>query len=308
MKRCFSLKVLLIGFGSIGKRHYEVLSKLLIVQRVDLVTKQNIEDKTCYKNLELIDNINQYDYFVVASETDKHFEQLKFLEEKLKNKLIFCEKPLFESKQNLEIKNNTIFIGYVLRFHPLLEKLKEMTKDEKIILVNAKCGQYLPSWRPNTDYRNCYSAKKEHGGGVLLDLSHEIDYVQWLCGKIDEIKSYQVKVSDLEINSDDLTMLIGKTNKDILVNISIDYISKNTHRKLLVETLEHTYELDFISNKLIKKNKTGLEEIYSFSNLERNYMFEKMHLDIFNQQKNVCTFKEALEVMNTISTIQEQNK
>lgn len=302
------MKVLLIGFGSIGKRHYEVLSKLSGIQSIDLVTKQNIEDKICYTNLKDVDNINQYDYFVIATETNKHFEQLKFLEENLKNKLIFCEKPLFESKQNLVIKNNKIFIGYVLRFHPLLEKLKDMTKDENIILANAKCGQYLPSWRLNTDYKNCYSAKKEEGGGVLLDLSHEIDYVQWLCGRINEIKSYQVKISDLEINSDDLTMLIGKTNKNIFVNISIDYISKNTHRRLLVETFEHTYELDFISNKLVKKNKTGLEEIYNFSNLERNYMFEKMHLDIFNQQKNICTFKEALDVMDTISTIQEQNR
>jgi predicted dehydrogenase len=302
------LKVLLIGFGSIGKRHYEVLSKMSQVQSIDLVTKQNIEDKICYKNLEVVDNINQYDYFVIASETNKHFEQLKFLEENVKNKLIFSEKPLFESKKDLEIKNNKVFLGYVLRFHPLLEKLKEFVKNENIILVNAKCGQYLPSWRPSTDYKNCYSAKKEDGGGVLLDLSHEIDYVQWLCGQINEIKSYQVKISDLEINSDDLTMLLGKTNKNILVNISIDYISKNTHRKLFVETVEHTYELDFISAKLIKKNKTGLEEIYSFSNLERNYIFEKMHLDIFNQQMNICTFPEALEVMETISTIQEQNK
>lgn len=302
------MKVLVIGFGSIGKRHYEVLSQISQVQSIDLVTKQNIEDKICYKSLEVVDNINQYDYFVIATETNKHFEQLKFLEENIKNKLIFCEKPLFESKKNFEIKNNKVFLGYVLRFNPLLEKLKDFTKNENIILVNAKCGQYLPSWRPSIDYRNCYSAKIEDGGGVLLDLSHEIDYVQWLCGQISEIKSYQVKISDLEINSDDLTMLIGKTNKNILVNISIDYISKNTHRKLFVETFEHTYELDFISVKLTKKNKTGLEEIYSFSNLERNYIFEKMHLDIFNQQKNICTFKEALEVMETISTIQEQNR
>lgn len=302
------MKVLIIGFGSIGKRHFEVLSQISQIQTIDLVTKQNIKDKTCYKNLESINNINDYDYFVIASETNKHFEQLNFLEQNVKDKLIFCEKPLFESKKDLEIKNNKIFVGYVLRFHPLLEKLKEMTKDENIILVNAKCGQYLPFWRPNTNYKNCYSAKKEEGGGVLLDLSHEIDYVQWLCGQINEIKSYQVKISDLEINSDDLTMLIGKTNKDILVNISIDYISKNTHRKLLIETLEHTYELDLISNKLVKKNKTGLEEIYSFSNLERNTMFKMMHLDIFNQQKSICTFNEALEVMDTISTIQEKNR
>ncbi|MFW3372422.1 Gfo/Idh/MocA family protein [Aliarcobacter butzleri] len=302
------MKVLIIGFGSIGKRHYDVLSKLSEVQSIDLVTKQNIENKICYKKLEVVNNINQYNYFVIASETNKHFEQLKFLEQNVKNKLFFCEKPLFESKKYLEIKNNKLFIGYVLRFHPLLEKLKEFVKNEKILLVNAKCSQYLPSWRQNIDYKNCYSAKKDEGGGVLLDLSHEIDYVQWLCGQINEIKSYQVKISDLEIDSDDLTMLIGKTHKDILVNISIDYISKITYRKLFVETFKYTYELDFISNKLIKKDKNGVEETYSFSNLERNYMFEKMHLDIFNQQKNVCTFKEALEVMDTISTIQEQNR
>ena len=302
------MKVLLIGFGSIGKRHYEVLSKIPKIKTIDLVTKQDIKDNVCYKNLEGIDNINKYDYFVIATQTNKHFEQLKFLEENLKDKLIFCEKPLFESKKDLEIKNNKLFVGYVLRFHPLLKKLKEFIKDEKIILINAKCGQYLPQWRKNIDYKNSYSAKKEEGGGVLLDLSHEIDYVQWLFGKINEIKSYQVKISDLEINSDDLTMLIGKTDKNIFVNISIDYISKNTHRKLLVESFENSYELDFISNKLIKKDKNTLEEIYSFSNLERNYMFEKMHLDIFNQQKNVSTFKEALGVMKTISTIQEQNR
>lgn len=302
------MKVLIIGFGSIGQRHYDVLSQLSEVQNIDLVTKQNIVNIVCYINLEIIKNIEEYDYFVIASETNKHFEQLKFLEENVKNKLIFCEKPLFQSKQDIEIKNNRVFIGYVLRFHPLLEKLKEFVKNEKILLVNAKCGQYLPSWRPNTDYKNCYSAKKDEGGGVLLDLSHELDYVQWLAGQINEIKSYQVKISDLEISSDDLSILIGKTHKDILVNISMDYISKITHRKLLVETLEHSYELDFISNKLIKKDKNGLEETYGFSNLERNYMFEQMHLDIFNQQKNICTFKEALEVMQTISTIQEQNR
>jgi len=302
------LRVLIIGYGSIGKRHYEVLSQLSIIDDINLVTKQNIKNKICYKSLDSIDNINQYDYFIIASETNKHFEQLSFIEKKVRRKLIFCEKPLFESKKELEIKNNKIVIGYVLRFHPLLKKLKEFLLNENIIYVNAKCGQYLPFWRPSIDYRNSYSAKREEGGGVLLDLSHEIDYVQWLCGKLDEIKSYQVKVSDLEINSDDLTILVGKTNKGSLVNISIDYISKNTHRKLIVETFENTYELDFIANKLIKKNKIGLEEIYDSFTLERNDMFEKMHIEILNQQNNVCTFKEALHVMETISKIQEQNR
>jgi len=303
-----NLNALVIGYGSIGMRHHEVLLHTRRFQNIDLVTNQNIQDAICFKNLESISNLNYYDYFVICSETGKHFEHIKFLEENVKNKLILCEKPLFATKRNLEIKNNKVFVGYVLRFHPLLEKLKGFIKDETVILINAKCGQYLPFWRPNRDYRNCYSAKNDRGGGVLLDLSHEIDYVQWLCGTIKEIKSYQVKVSDLEIDSDDLTMLIGKTDANIMINVSLDYISKIAHRKLLVETLENTYELDFILNKLIKKNKFGIEEIYIFNGLERNYVFEKMHLDILGEQKNVCTFEEALKVMDVISTIQEQNK
>lgn len=302
------MKVLIIGFGSIGKRHYEVLLEISEVKTIDIVTKQNLKEYKTYKILEDVNNINEYDYFVISSETSKHFEQLKYLDKNVKDKLIFCEKPLFETNKELELNNNRVFVGYVLRFHPLLSKLKGYIKDENIILASAKCGQYLPTWRTNIDYRDSYSSKKEEGGGVLLDLSHEIDYVQWFCGEIDEIKSYQLKISDLEIETDDITMIIGKTTKNIAINISIDYISKLTHRKLLIETLDNTYELDFILNKLTKKNKSGLEEIFSFSNLERNYMYKEMHLDIFQNQKSICTFEEGINIMKTISTIQEQNR
>ncbi len=302
------MNILLIGFGSIGKRHYEVLSELSIVKNIDCVTKQNIPNIRCYKKIHNVENIDQYDYFIIASETNKHFEQLTFLDDNVKNKIIFCEKPLFEEKKEINIKENIIFLGYVLRFHPLLAKLKCLLEKEHVIALNAKCGQYLPYWRPKIDYTKSYSSKKEKGGGVLLDLSHEIDYTQWLCGKIYEIKSCQSKISDLKISSDDFTMFIGKTDSGVMINISLDYISKKTHRKLQVETLENTFELDFIENQLLKKNKDGIEEIYRISNVERNYMFERMHLDIFHEQKNICTFEEGLNVMDTISVIQEQNR
>lgn len=302
------MKVLLIGFGSIGKRHYEVLSNVPQIKNIHIVTNQNLEDKTSFKDMKSISDINNYDYFIIATPTNKHYEQLKFLENTVKNKLIFCEKPLFETKKSFNIKNNKIFIGYVLRFHPLLEKLKEFTQDEKILFATAKCGQYLPTWRPNTDYRKSYSSKEAEGGGVLLDLSHEIDYIQWICGKINVLSSIQTKISDLEIDSDDLTIIIGKTNKNILVNISIDYISKITHRKLLLETNNYTYELDFIRNTLRKSDRLANTNIYELSNLQRNELFEKMHSEILSKQESICTYQEGLEVMDTISTIQEQNR
>ena len=85
------MKVLIIGYGSIGKRHYEVLSSFKEIESIDLVTKQDIENIVCYRHLGSVTNISQYNYFIIASETNKHFEQLSYLENTVVNKLIFCE-------------------------------------------------------------------------------------------------------------------------------------------------------------------------------------------------------------------------
>jgi len=299
------LKVLLIGYGSIAKRHEKVLLSLKV--KIDIVTKQILKDKTTFKNLKDIKNLNQYDYFIIASETSKHFKQLKYLDLKVKNKKIFCEKPLFKTDKKLKIKHNQVYVGYVLRFHPLLQKLQKLLKNEHIISANINCAQYLPTWRIGRDYKKSYSASKKDGGGVLLDLSHEIDYAHWLFGDLKELKSYQLKVSDLEIDSDDLTMFIGKTKKGIILNISLDYISKLTHREILVETFEHTYRLDFIKNKLIQQDKNTKKNIYKSKTLKRDDMFINMHKSILKDKTICTTFKEAKNVMKTIKMIQEQN-
>lgn len=302
------MNVLIIGYGSIGKRHESVLEKFGNINLIDIVTKQYISDKKTYFSLNNIKNLQKYDYFIISSETEKHYEQLVFLEKKLIGKIFFCEKPLFETKKFFSIKKNSLFIGYVLRFNPLLQKLKYELNHEQIINANINCGQYLPTWRPNADYRNSYSAKKSQGGGVLLDLSHEIDYTQWLFGKFISIQSLQVKISDLEIDSDDLTTLIGKTKNGVVVNLSIDYINKIIHRKILVNTIDNSYELDFISNTLKKVDKNGNELIITSNDLVRNDMFESMHKSILSNQDNICTFNEAMDVMDTIYQIQEQNR
>ena len=300
--------MLIIGYGSIGKRHEEILLSFDSVRQIDIVTKQTLPNKITYKNLEEISVITKYDYYIIASETYAHHEQLRYLEDRLSNKLIFCEKPLFETDKHLMIVKNKVYVGYVLRFYPLMKKLKVLIKNEKVISVNVNCGQYLPTWRPDSDYKNSYSAKKEEGGGVLLDLSHEIDYVQWLFGKIYEIKSYQLKVSDLDIDSDDLTIIIGKTEKETVVNISLDYISKITTRRIFLHTLNDSYELDFINHRLLQKDKNGQENIYKADEVERNHMFTRMHQAILNNKESVCTYNEALSVMSTIAKVQEQNR
>ena len=300
------MKALVVGYGSIGKRHCEVLENLDFISSVSLVTSQEVRDKICYKNLQSVPNLSQFSYFIIATPTFLHLENLKFLDERVKGKIIFCEKPLFETAHKFTPQNNKIFVGYVLRFHPLLQKLKELLANEKILFINASCGQYLPTWR-NDDYKLSYSADKLKGGGVLLDLSHEIDYTTWLGGKLNRIKSFKGKISDLEITSDDLCVILGKNQSGAIVNISIDYISKISRRELLVECENSTFRLDFIANKLVKKDKFDSEEIFQTPNLQRNELFVKMHEDIFKEQKFICKFNEGLETMETIFKIQRQN-
>lgn len=300
------MNVLIIGYGSIGKRHCEVLSNFKDIESIDIVTKQNLNDRKTFPSLQEVCDIDSYDYIIISSQTNKHYEQLSYIEQHVKGKIVLCEKPLFETDRELHVKNNIVYVGYVLRFHPLLQRLKELLKDETVLSANAACGQYLPAWRPNTDYTKCYSAKKDEGGGVLLDLSHEIDYVEWLFGNLTEIKSYQKKISDLGIDSDDFTTLIGVTDKNVIVNITIDYISKITHRTLHVNTIENSYKLDFIKATLTQNDKKSLEQIYSFSNLEKNYFFESMHKSILKKEDTCSSFAEAKNVMQSIKTIQEQ--
>lgn len=304
------MKALIIGYGSIGRRHDEVLSSFAELKDVHLVTKQSIDNRATFKSLEDVLDIKSYDYFLIASETKKHYEQLCWLNERVENKRIFCEKPLFEEWYELPTIRNEVYVGYVLRFHPVLQKMKALLKGQQVLNANIACGSYLPSWRTNIDYRDSYSAKKAGGGGVLLDLSHELDYAAWLVGNLLEVKSYQAKVSDLEIDSDDLVSLVGKTDQQAIVNLVMDYFSKSAHREIRINTNAFSLEADLIKNQLIKTNLDKTQEVFEFETLERNHMFQAMHREIlFSSDKNyICDLAQGSKVMRTIKTIQEQNQ
>lgn len=296
------MKVLLIGFGSIGKRHYEILNSIKAINEIHVVTKQNLENIVHFKNIEEVNNIQIYDYFIIASETAKHFQQLNYLNKHVSSKKILVEKPLFERTYNLDnpIKNS-IFIAYNLRFHPLLQKLANITSNEEVYYVNVICGQYLPTWRPGRDYRVSYSAEIKRGGGVLRDLSHELDYIEWLFGKLQNLKTINTKISDLEINSDDIFTAIGTTDKNTIINISIDYISKSPLRRIIIHTKNRTIEADIIKNSISICDKECQTEYFDYEDLERNHTYRIMHEKIIHDSlDNICTYEEGLNIVRLI--------
>ncbi len=299
------MKVLIIGYGSIGRRHVQILTSTFGVETMEIVTGQDIHDYKSYKSLEDIREINQYDYYIIASETFKHFEQLAFLEDRISNKLVLVEKPLFNEFKEFKITNNKVYVAYNLRFHPVIQAIRRAICNQTVLYVNVLTGQYLPTWRPNRDYRNSYSASMEKGGGVLLDLSHEIDYIQWLFGKINTISAINKKVSDLEITADDIVTAVGITEKDVIVNFTMDYISKVPVRRILVHTNEMTILGDLIENKLtLGTIRTEVQtETYS---MERNSTYIDMHRAILgSNSSDVCSFADGLTILKTIGKIKK---
>ena len=295
-------KILIIGYGSIGKKHALLINKYFPKYVIYLLTSQSVKEYYNIKSLNEIKNINP-EYIIIASETHQHYRQLKFIEDNFRNKKILIEKPLFDKKYDLKIKKNEVFIGFNLRFHPLILFLKKKIENKKIISVNIRCASYLPNWRKKIDYRKSYSSFKSKGGGVLLDLSHEIDYLTWLFGDIKSFHKNIDKISNLEINSEDYAVIIGKTKKNIYFNLSLNYFSKVNLREILIDGKNFTIKIDMINNTYIKYSSSKLiKKNFDIHDFNISY---KLQLDSFLRNKNshICSYKEGLNLMNIINKL-----
>ena len=298
-------KALLIGYGSIGRRHCAILTENFNFT-VDIVTHQKIDNHLCFKSVSDVRSLDQYDYYLITSSTQLHYEQLEYLNNQLDNKKIFVEKPVYNVPHSLKPKNQ-VFIGYDLRYSFVMDELKRLIGKEPVLFIQSYVGQYLPTWRKNIDYRNSYSASKKQGGGVLLDLSHELDYIQYLCGTISDISSYNEKISDLEIDSDDIFTAIAKTSNGTIVNVTMDYISKHTMRYCIVHLYDKTIYADLITGAITISDKAGNKYTIHTEREIENYSYRCMHEEILDDsrlQKKVCTYCEAIAVVKLIAKIQ----
>ena len=297
------LKVVIIGYGSAGRRHARLINKYFKKTEIHILTNQKIKKFNSFKNLEEIRKINP-DYIIIASETINHLSQLKYLENNFKNKKILIEKPLFHKLSNLTFKKNNIFINYNLRFNPYIQRLKKFLNKKKIYDLKLITISYLPNWRKNISYKKNYSVDKSKGGGVILDLSHDIDLIITLFDKIIINHVSFGKKSDLTRNSEDFLCLYATSNK---VNISLDvnYYSRNELRLILVDGKNFSLNIDLRNNifKLFKNNKVyKLTKKYS-----QDFTFLKTHQSIIfgKNEKSLCTISEGLKVLRFIKKIKK---
>lgn|SRR3990167_2842161 len=294
-------QVVVIGYGSIGSRHAAVLSRYGC--NVSVVTTQEIQHYLRYDVIEKALENNAVDAIIIANPTYLHYETLQKIAALNFKKTILIEKPLFsqvEKFENDDAKN--IYVGYNLRFHELFQHVKNLLRDDELVSFSAQVGSYLPNWRKNSDYRRSYSAKKEYGGGVLRDLSHELDYVVWLCGKCIELTAMGGHFSTLEIDSDDFYAISMRCENCQIVNIQLDYLNRMPSRKIIINTKkQHTIYLDLIEGRLIFDGEIKFQ-VKDAMNKAFNTQTELM---IQKKFFNFCDYRQGLYIMDLIEAIEQ---
>lgn len=241
------MNCLITGYGSIGTRHANILKEM--GHAVHVVSKRDVKGFPCYKSIKEALQNKDFDYIIISNETYKHYESFMELRELGYSGKLLIEKPVFlEPRPISQSDFENVFVAYNLRFHPIIQKLHEFLNSKEIYSIQVYVGQYLPDWRPGTDYTESYSASKAQGGGVLRDLSHELDYINWIAGGWKRVAAIGGKFSDLQIDSDDVFVLLLEMENCPVVSVQMNYLDRKARREIIVNMKDHSIKADLILN------------------------------------------------------------
>lgn len=278
-------RILIAGLGSIGLRH---LNNLLLLGEKDILLLRTrnepvkeAPDLPVFTNLQ--DALNQKPDAVIVSNPTSHHMDVALQAAKAGCHL-FVEKPLSHTWENVnellaaaKEKGLIGMVGFDMHFDPGLQKVRQLIKDGTIghiTAIQAQVGQYLPDWHPWEDYRKGVSAQVETGGGVILDLIHEIDYVTWLMGEAKEVVSMNGHVSSLDIETEDTASILIRFQNNVISTINLDYIQRTLSRSCRIVGEEGTITWDLMNQKVswyLAEDKAWHD--FSYAGFQRNDRF-----------------------------------
>jgi len=311
------MKVLVVGCGSIGGRHIANLLKISGIEEIFVYTKRknclnNINDRK--NKIRIVKNLNKLkvDFAIICNETYKHIKTAITLAKEGVH--LFIEKPISnklngidELKRIIKEKKIILFVAYNLRFIGSLKYIKKYLSHKHLgdlYFAKIEVGQYLPHWRGNIDYKKSYSASKRKGGGVALDLSHEIDYMQYLFGFPIYWKTFKTKVSKLKINTEDVFEGLYLFKNNFICNVHSDYLQRPIRRIMRIVGDKGILICDFIKKYIVIKNhdKEIIINRKGLFDMEKTYMDEMNHFinAIRKNRKSHIDLDEGIKVLRLL--------
>lgn len=229
---------------------------------------------------------------------------------------VLIEKPLaVEESDTLAIINAAnkyqvpVAVGYCLRYLPSSNYIKTLLEEKligKLYNVFVNTGQYLPDWRPDKDYHDSVSASRHLGGGALLELSHEIDYIQWLLGPLKSQYAILQSSEELSLDVEDVVDILAINSEEVVVSIHLDFLQRQAHRKCRFIGSKGSIEWDLLKNEIVLITKENNETLFSEPEWDKNKMYLNMILDfesLILKKPNKCI--TLIEANNTVSLITE---
>ena len=299
-------KILVVGFSSISERHIKILKK----ENFDIyLISRHAKKSKEYKKI-ILKNAKKISFYGIllccpSNERLNYFNKLKNNSTKF-----FFEKPISDKISNFKNQNipkhliKRIYVGYVFRHNIIIKKIFnyfKKKKNGKFIGAQFIARSYLPNWRKHINYKKSVSAIRSKGGGVLLELSHELDLVKYIIGNfsVDYFNLFKSKVLDIDV--EDRADLILKTRNKTPINIILDFNSRLVERRFVINFTNVIYEVDLENEslKIISKNNNNLMK---FKN-SKNKMYEDQIKFFIKKNYFENSFNDSLYVLKKISEI-----
>ena len=245
------MKTLIAGLGSIGRRHFRNLITLgekdIVLLRTRKATLPDEELAGYPVETDLDEALKKHkpDAVVVANPTSMHLDVA--IPAAQAGCHILLEKPVSHSLDRLDVlqekaqqSGSKILVGFQFRFHPTLNRARELIAENRlgrILTVHAHWGEYLPQWHPWEDYRQSYAARADLGGGVIVTLTHPLDYLRYLLGEVESLWSFNGHVSPLEVDVEDAAEIGLKFTSGAIGGVHVNYFQRPpVHRLEIVGT------------------------------------------------------------------------
>jgi len=320
------MKILIVGCGSIGERHLKNLQTFfegkITVTDTDENKLQNIKKKY---NVATYINYTEAlktkpDGVIVCTPTNTHIDiATKALQS---NSHVFIEKPLSNKLNGVDElvqlgkkKNKIIYIGFNLHFDSCLNQVKKWIDEGKIgDIVSAKVhfGYSFLKRKVGTDYRNDYAGKESMGGGVILDVIHEIEYLTWLLGDAEEVFCYADTLSQLEIDVEDITEILFKFKNNAIGSVHLDFMQLPYTRYCMLIGLNGTIEWNFAEStaKVYDTTKDEWQLFNGDKDWNSMYLKEIQHFIacIKKEDKPVIAVKKAKGILEIALAAKESSK
>lgn len=290
-----------MGLGSIARKH--IAAARAIDPRTEFYalrsgkTESVVEGCVNIYSRAEVDELG-FDFAIVSNPTSKHIDTIEWLTE-LQIPL-FIEKPLSDNtdiqKTVDKCRGELTYVACNLRFLECLQWVKNNLKDKRINEVNSYCGSYLPEWRPGADWRNIYSANRDMGGGVHIDLIHEIDYLYWMFGKPEDVKKILRNNSSLDIDAVDYANYC-LIYANFAASVVLNYYRRDYKRTLEIVTEDETWAVDLAKNNVTINEKIVFDGSDEMTNTYLGQMKYFMDLVQRGEIVSMNSIEQAYDVL-----------